>query len=100
MQSSGAIPGTYLTILLDDSGARALLVTKHARLLQEVPQGLHITVQITYASLAVEQRLNCHWAADREPDIRHPEYRPNDRHLLHRSEERRVGKECRSRWSP
>ena len=25
---------------------------------------------------------------------------PNDRHQFGRSEERRVGKECRSRWSP
>src|SRR2546430_17722030 len=36
------------------------------------------------------------------PEVRKPQRRPHPpaRRVEHRSEERRVGKECRSRWAP
>ena len=40
------------------------------------------------------------WAYPKKPKGRYYRYRKYVSYLAERSEERRVGKECRSRWSP
>src|SRR6266567_6033454 len=70
---------------------------------------INILVVFFFSSRRRHTRWNCDWSSDVcSSDLNTPVFRaPKDptkacsRHLFDtRSEERRVGKECRSRWSP
>src|SRR3989475_12856583 len=51
--------------------------------------------------LVLFQTIKKHWEADHRPlQFEDTTARPDDLYRKRRSEERRVGKECRSRWSP
>src|SRR3712207_9312632 len=59
-----------------------------------------ILIECGFAWLpSVGWRLDTHWKTLKS-EVPHLTRAPSEQIRQHRSEERRVGKECRSRWSP
>src|SRR3712207_9351467 len=71
----------------DAKNSQAMLETKIARLRDQLVRAEIVEVPEHHATAGLGSRLR---VVDRD----------SGRELVYRSEERRVGKECRSRWSP
>src|SRR2546425_11618555 len=110
-QRSHAYGGAgVLALVAEHLDEQVRAAVDHLRLVGELGRAVHHAEQLHHALHAVEAaELGLHHREQREPDrarvlvaLFHRELRAElalDR-AWPRSEERRVGKECRSRWSP
>ena len=87
-------PGQFIILRVDEDGERVPLTIADYDREKE-------TVTIIYQILGYSTTLLSHSILTCQPVPRQPDtYIPDYMKYAIRSEERRVGKECRSRWSP
>src|SRR5256885_3668823 len=86
-----------VTLLLDTEPRDPALPPELAAGLAETPRAL---AAFNAQTPAFRRQIVQFFEAAKRPGTREKRIRQITRHMLDRSEERRVGKECRSRWSP